>query len=39
LSHAEIAALQNKTEEACRQALRRALIRLSAELAARGIEI
>lgn len=39
LSHAEIAALQNKTEEACRQALRRALIRLSAELSARGIEI
>jgi RNA polymerase sigma factor (sigma-70 family) len=39
LSHAEIAAQLGKSEEACRQALRRALVRLSMALSKRGIEV
>jgi RNA polymerase sigma-70 factor (ECF subfamily) len=39
LSHAEIAAQLGKSEEACRQALRRALVRLSVALGKRGIEV
>jgi RNA polymerase sigma-70 factor (subfamily 1) len=37
LSHAEIAERLGKSEEACRQLLRRALVKLSIALAARGI--
>ncbi|MEZ6017093.1 MAG: sigma-70 family RNA polymerase sigma factor [Planctomycetota bacterium] len=37
LSHAEIAAQLGKTEESCRQLLRRALVKLSIELDQRGI--
>jgi RNA polymerase sigma factor (sigma-70 family) len=39
LSHAEIAAQLGKNEEACRQLLRRALVRLSMALEKRGIEL
>lgn len=39
LSHAEIAAQLGKNEEACRQLLRRALVKLSLALANRGITL
>jgi RNA polymerase sigma factor (sigma-70 family) len=39
LSHAEIAAQLGKTEEGCRQLLRRALLKLSMELDKRGITL
>ncbi len=39
LSHAEIAAELGKSEESCRQLLRRALVRLSLELDRRGISL
>lgn len=39
LSHAEIAAQLGKSEAACRQLLRRAIVRLSVLLSARGITI
>lgn len=39
LSHAEIAAHLGKSEEACRQGLRRALVKLSVALGKRGIEM
>ena len=39
LSHAEIAAQLGKSEESCRQLLRRALVKLSVELDQRGITL
>lgn len=39
LSHAEIAEQLGKNEEACRQLLRRALVKLATALAARGITL
>jgi len=39
LSHAEIAAQLGKSEEACRQLLRRALVKLSIALSKRGITL
>jgi RNA polymerase sigma factor (sigma-70 family) len=39
LSHAEIAAQLGKNEEACRQLLRRALVKLSIALGKRGIQL